>query len=377
MAAETRGSEPALDHDDLGFERPEVVPGRAEISDVSNNPIDLTASTRDAGMKPAPAVARPDFAVELDKELAGKSFFALAMMLERLFPKSPSFGSTADPARERIRFRANPTFGFPPEEVARIEPRPGSADGYDVTVNFLGLYGPSSPLPPLYTEQVIATESEGGVLAPFMDFFHHRLVALIVQIWKHNRYYLRYEPGAEDALSACIAALFGLLPEGLGARGQSLRVTLLPYAGLLSLYSRSAAIISDIITQSTGTPTRIEEFIPRRISIPEPLRSRLGVAQTSLGEDFILGEEIDDDLGKFRVVIGPLSRAAFERLLPGEPDFEAFDALIHLSIKDPLTFDHALVLSPGEAPRWRLGEARLGWTSWLEPFADRELAVLL
>jgi type VI secretion system protein ImpH len=328
-------------------------------------------------MAPETRSGEPALAAFGRDQTAGKSFFALAMELENLFPDAPAFGSTADPARERVRFRANPTLGFPPEEVARVMARPGSPDGLEVMVNFLGLYGPSSPLPAFYTERVMGEDAEEGALPAFLDFFHHRLVALVVQIWKHHRYYLRYRPGGGDALSACITALFGLLPQGLDEHGQKLRVILLPYAGLLTLYSRSASIISEIVSQSTGIATRIEEFVPRAIRIPQPQLSRLGVAQTSLGEDFILGEEIEDDLGKFRVLVGPLTRVGFERLLPGEPDFEAIGELIRLSIKDPLTFEHALVLAPGEAPAWQLGKARLGWTSWLEPFADRELMVVL
>jgi type VI secretion system protein ImpH len=311
-------------------------------------------------------------------QLAGKSFFALALFLENLFPDAPTFGSTAGPARERVRFRANPTLGFPAEEVARIEPRPGSPGGLDVIVNFLGLYGPSSPLPPFYTEKVIGADGDdNGALALFLDFFHHRLVSLVAQITKHHRYYLRYQTGAQDKLSASIAALFGLIPHGLSAHGQELRATLLPYAGLLTLYSRSASIIATIITQCTGLPTRIEEFIPRRVRIPEPQLSRLGLGQTSLGEDFILGEEIEDELGKFRIVIGPLNRGQFDRLLPGEPDFVEVGELVRLSIKDPLTFERALELAPGEAPTWNLGEARLGWTTWLDPFSDCGLRVVL
>lgn len=304
-----------------------------------------------------------------DQKLSGKSFFALVVALESLFADAPAFGSTSDPAREKVRFRANPTLGFPPEEVARIEPRRASG-GFDVTVNFLGLYGPSSPLPPHYTERVISAEAEDGALPAFFDFFHHRLVSLFIRIWKHNRHYLRYERGADDRLSTSIAALFGLPPHGLEERKRFWRGRLFPYAGLLALFSRSASVVSTIISQATGTPTRIEEFVARKVQIAEAQRSQLGLGQSTLGEDFVLGEELDDDFGKFRVVIGPLSREAFERLLPGEPDFVAIDELIHLSIKDPLTFDHALVMQAGAAPAWRLGEARLGWTSWLEPRAD-------
>lgn len=367
MVPETWSSEPALKRDDLGRDQSKGASGG-----------DSAPAARQG--EAAEGLAFSDaLLAELGlDEPAGKSFFALALRFETLFRDAPPFGSTVSPTREIVRFRANPTFGFPAEEVASVAVRQtGASSGLDVMVNFLGLYGPSSPLPPLYTERAIAAEGEDRVLTTFLDFFHHRLVSLIVQIWKHHRYYLRYQSGGQDRLSACIAALFGMLPRHLDEHARDLRVTLLPYAGLLSLYSRSAAIISHIISEATGHPTHIEEFISRLIRIPEPQRARLGVAQTTLGEDFVLGEEMADDFGKFRVSIGPLTRAAFERLQPGEPDFTATGELIRLSIKDPLMFEHALELAPGEAPAWQLGKARLGWTTWLDPFVDRALSVVL
>lgn len=290
------------------------------------------------------------------------AFFALAMHFERLFPEAPPLGATGDPARERLRFGANPSLGYPPGEVEALtwDPIHGRAR---MQVNFLGLYGPSSPLPPIYTERVIGSDGAAGALGLFLDLFNHRLTGLLVRIWKQQRHHLRYSSGAGDAISQAVAALIGLMPAG----GSPHRATLLPYAGLLSCYSLSASIIAGVISHCTGLPVRIDEFVPRTVSIPPDKRSRLGETPPELGGDFIAGGEVKDHTGMFRVVIGPLDEPAFRSVLPDEPAFAAVVDLVHLSLRDPLAFDICLELAPGAVPAFVLGEARLGWDTWAAP----------
>lgn len=290
------------------------------------------------------------------------SFFALMRHLESAFPHAPAFGGTQDPAREPVRFRANPSLGYPAREVQRIEV---AEDGsrVDVTVNFLGLQGPSSPLPPFYTEQVIDDAADGGVLGAFLDLFNHRLVSLLARIHKHHRHGLRYEKGARDPVSLMVAALMGLLP----GQAEHQRVALMPYVGLLSCYSLSASIIANLIGHCTGLPVRIEEFVERTITIPPEQQSRLGERPPELGADFIVGASIADHMGKFRLVIGPLDQETFFRLLPDRPLFADVLQLLMLALKDPLAFDIRLELAPGELPAFGLGGSRLGWNAWLAP----------
>lgn len=290
------------------------------------------------------------------------AFFALIAQLEKAFPDAPAFGSTPAPERERVRFRAHQSLGYPPREVERLTVAEGGAR-VEVMVNFLGLHGPSSPLPPFYTEQVIDDAADGGVLGSFLDLFNHRLISLLARIHKHHRHDLRYETGARDAVSLMVASLMGLLP---GAADHQ-RLTLMPYVGLLSCYSLSASIIANLIGHCTGLPVRIEEFVERSVTIPEPQCSRLGERAPELGVDFIVGTQIIDYMGKFRLVIGPLDGATFARLLPDQPLFADVRQLLILALKDPLAFDIRLELAPGELPALALGSSRLGWTSWLAP----------
>lgn len=293
------------------------------------------------------------------------SFFALMQRLEEVFPDAPALGGTQDPDLERVRFRAYPSLGYPAREVQRLAFDP-EAGRVDMTVNFLGLHGPSSPLPPFYTEQVIEDAANGGVLGTFLDLFNHRLVSLLVRIHQHHRHYLQYRTGAHDQISQMVAALMGLLP----GQEEQLRVTLLPYVGLLSCYSLSASIIATLIGHCTGLPVRIEEFVERTVTIPEHQRSRLGETPPELGVDFIVGSDIIDVMGKFRLVVGPIDRATFARLMPDQPLFAEMVELLMLALKDPLACDVRLELDRGELPALTLDGARLGWNTWLAPDPD-------
>lgn len=293
------------------------------------------------------------------------SFFALVKLLQQRLPDAPEPGGTDNPAAERIRFGARASFGFPPGEVESFAWDPDTGRG-TMRVNFLGIFGPSSPLPPTYTEQVIGTGGEESTLGQFLDLFNHRLTGLLVRIWEHHRHHLRYRSGGNDAISRAISALSGILP----ADGDKRRAALLPFVGLLRSHNVSASIVASLVGHGTGLPVAIEEFVQRTVVIPPDKRSRLGDSACELGGDLIAGEEVGDLSGKFRVLIGPLERAAFAATLPDQPAFAAIVELIEFSLHDPLAFDVRLQLGRGELPHFTLGEGRLGWDLWLAPEAD-------
>lgn len=296
------------------------------------------------------------------------SFHELCLWLERAFPQPGGLGSTGAPQRERVLFRANPTLAFPAEEIASLR-LPDRPDGpVVVTANLFGLHGPSSPLPPSLTERIVLAE-EDGALRAFLDFFNHRLLALLFRVWKHYRHHHRYEAGGTDPISDSVAALFGLF--GGGASGGSpSRTLLLPYTGLLALHSRSASTVARIVSHTFGCSCAVEEFIAREIRIPDEAQWRLGAPDLACGIETVAGETMPDSLGKFRLRLGPMTAAACDRLLPDGPDHHRLVELIRFSIRDPLDWDIAFLLAPGEAAPMRLGESRLGWAGWLGPSGE-------
>lgn len=301
------------------------------------------------------------------------SFFELVNVLQGVFPDTPRIGATEDIAREKVRFKANPSLGFPASEIERIGQ---SANGtIEVTLNLIGLFGPSSPLPTSVTERIVHAEGTNAV-GDFLDLFNHRLAGLLALIGTHYRHHLRYEAFAGDPISELIGSLFGLPPDEEGHRDERRRM-LMPYAGLLSLYSRSADGIAGVLSHALGIPCRIEEFVPRRIVIPESARFVLGHSSVELGVDMIAGETMDDVAGHFRVWLGPLTLDAYRSLLPGQPAFTALKSLLELIVRDPLSWDIGYTLKEDELGSWRLGEGELGWMSFLDPPENNAVPIIL
>jgi hypothetical protein len=89
----------------------------------------------------------------------------------------------------KLRFRAAASLGFPAHEIAAAgweeglngEPR------FTLTVPFLGLYGPASPLPTFYTERLLQDEPASRNQRDFLDIFNHVAIALLVQIHQRTR----------------------------------------------------------------------------------------------------------------------------------------------------------------------------------------------
>ncbi|MFK4531933.1 type VI secretion system protein ImpH [Bradyrhizobium ottawaense] len=299
-------------------------------------------------------------------ELLAFGFFSLVTHLERRFSDAPAIGSTDDPAREAVRFRAAPTLGFPAEEIAGIRQAKAAGERVEVNVNFLGLHGPSSPLPPFYAERVMHADGKGS-LGDFLDFFNHRLISLLLRIWRYYRHHLRFEEGATDAISVLIGTLFGLVPGEDTAREREWRARLLPHAGALALCSRSAKLVAGLISSHLNISARVEEFIWREIDIPRQAQWRLGRPDLELGVDTLAGETMPDIVGKFRLCLGPLNQQQFRSLLPCCETHAILCRLVSVILREPLAWDLQLELALGQTPQWTLGEGELGWTTWIEP----------
>jgi type VI secretion system protein ImpH len=301
-------------------------------------------------------------------------FFHFVEQVSRDHPEATPVGSTASVANEVLRFRANPTFAFPPGEIAAVKPHAALPGVLDVTVNLIGLYGPSSPLPTVFTERVLDQDT-GGAVADFLDLFNHRLTGLLFQIWKHYRHDLRYETGASDPLSLAAGTLMGLLPLPGGAL-EGARSALLPYTGLLAMASRSADTVSRVLGHYLGLDCRVEEFVLRRIAIPSDLCCRLG-GPRELGVDSVIGESVQDIAGHCRIWAGPMPFARYLEFLPDGRSYAGLQDAIEFVVNGPLSRDLGLIIHAGEASGWGLGTGKLGWTTWLVPSRTDHVSALI
>lgn len=277
-----------------------------------------------------------------------------------------AIGTTGKVEEERVLFRAAPSLGFAASDIAAIhaDRHADTPWAAQMEVNFLGLYGPASPLAAPWTEHVL-TEDEGrrANLRDFLDLFDHPLIALSYRIWRQYRLHLQAAK-PQDPVVRAVLAMAGVTV-GNGFDDTVLDpFRLLPLAGLLAQHSRSALTIQRILEGYFEVQVAIEEWRPRRAPIPPAQYFRLGAPQATLGHGTVIGESVPDIAGMVAVVLGPLSAVDFDAFLPGGAARRGLAALLRLAVREPLECEVELILRDDAEGGMVLGEGRLGWTSW-------------
>ncbi len=323
--------------------------------------------------------ARPDL-TEARTHVREMDFFELLRQLET---EGLRFGRAGGAKREPARLGQNIRLAFATSDVAQLElhedGRPPS-----VSVNVLGLLGPEGPMPLHITRWTMQRLSnrwfaggDSGATADtsFVDFVNllqHRLMALYWRAWADARPDIQVAHGEGGRISALARSLAGVgLPE---TRTGDNRIDgpKLHHATSLAQEAHSPERLTSYLESVIGVPVRLEEFVGAWIEIPDHLQTRLGGQFAGLGTEAVAGGRVFDRQSRAELRVGPLTQAEFIAFLD---DPERWDRLRHAVIfasgKD-LEFSLRLVLAAGEAPAAKLGEARLGRTSWLAPDPDRE-----
>jgi len=178
-----------------------------------------------------------------------------------------------------------------------------------------------------------------------------------------------FQAQARDAFSEQMFALIGLKGRQLRTAAQLDCKRLLPYLGLLSLRAHSAAVIETVLRYYfKHDRVFIEQWVERSVVITPAQLNQLGVANSVLGTDQVLGDRVADCSGKFRVHVQGLDWQQFHGFLPTGADYPLLCALVRLTARDPLDYDLRLVLDKESIRPLHVGEynfCRLGWTSWL------------
>lgn len=314
-------------------------------------------------------------------------FFQLIQAIQRRTYNAAEIGHLGrrgtDLQNEAVRIRPTLTLGFPARDVESVETLSQDPPQVRVDVNFGGLYGPDSPLPNAFTEELLVDDFVSGTddlegVRDFLDIFHHRLYSLLYRSWERHRHVATFQRDGSDEISQFIFAIAGFGTRGMedaaSAEGALPRLQALRIAGLERQRPRSAGVLRAALRDHLGEPVKIESFVRRTVEIEARDRTYLGGARVggsripprSLGGDLVLGTRLVDVSSRVRIVIGPLERSAYEGLLPGTIGRDGVDALVRRLAPVHIETEIELVLDRAEAAATRLGgEQGLGWTSWL------------
>ncbi|OOE66766.1 hypothetical protein BZG19_11590 [Salinivibrio kushneri] len=311
-------------------------------------------------------------AADLVQDARVYSFFQLVELLQKHKGLNPE---EEEWEREcQLVFSANPSLGFAASDISSLDQ---VNDHTVILTNFLGLAGSQSPLPAFITEQLLH-EEPGGIKRPFLDFFNNRLIALVYRIWRKYRYYVRFQPGAEDQFSAQLFALVGLGDPQLRGETPINWCKMLAYAGTLAGRSRSPTVVSGIIAHCFDLEqVEIRQWVTRKVKIAKEQQMSLGCMNGRLGEDTVIGESVFDCNGKFVICIKNLTRERFNDFLPVGKEYQPLCKLVEFILREQMAFDIELSMTDEETPALQLGkQVALGWTSFLgEDLQDKRVLI--
>lgn len=266
--------------------------------------------------------------------------------------------------QDRVRIRPELSLAFPASDVARVEK---VGDQLRVTATFLELYGPASPLPNFFTEELFDEASyDESVKRDFIDILHQRSYQLYFRCWSKYRLLIRVVEEQNPIDRERLLCLIGLGEKELASSIPE-AYPLLRYTGILTQYPRSATGLSTLLRDAFRLKNiRIIQNVKRMVSIPRDQLMRMGLAGCRLGMDTVLGNRIADRMGKFRLEIGPLAWDTFNSFLPGTVRHEKLSGYMNFYLVDPLDVELKLILAAGEARPIRVGnpKAKLGINTW-------------
>jgi type VI secretion system protein ImpH len=284
------------------------------------------------------------------------------------FRDLPRAGEAHTPEQEPVRLGQDPSLEFSPAALRQFSPPEAGTRG-KLRVGFLGLFGPHSPLPLHFTELAQSRQRGSGdrTLGAFVDLFHHRALLLLHRSWTMSQPTARQDRPEEDGFGAYLSALSGQVGPSDGGPCQRLRWS---FAAHFMQPTRNADGLEALLGEYFACAVHVREYLPEWLDIPESQAWRLGRSreQSTLGESTVAGRRVFQPSQKFRIELGPLSHADFERLLPGTSGFGELERLVSAYVGTELAWDVLLRLASAERPRLRLGQSgRLGRDAWLQP----------
>jgi type VI secretion system protein ImpH len=286
----------------------------------------------------------------------------------------PRIGRSFTPAQDPVRFAQSPALDFAPSTLESLQRK--SPDRPPVLFSrHFGLFGPNGPLPLCLTEYAHDRhlQAHDDTFTAFCNVFHHRLMSFFFRAWADAQKTVDLDRPDDRCWSQFVGSLIGLGMESLLGRESVPDRAKLYFAGRLAQQNRNAEGLEAIVEDFFGVRTAVHTFIGRWLNLPPGSACKLGDSPLtgSVGASVIVGSRVWTCQLHFRLRLGPMKFADFERLLPLGGAFRRLCDWVRHYAGDQYSWDVQLVLAKEEVPATQMGRAgRLGWTTWLktQPF---------
>ncbi|MFT4961659.1 MAG: type VI secretion system protein ImpH [Paracoccaceae bacterium] len=300
----------------------------------------------------------------LVKEPEKHHVFQALRLLEAHYNDAPRLGESRRPREDKVRLGQVAELAFPPSSIAEFKP-PKAGKPARLINRFFGLFGPHGPLPLHLTEYARnrLRNHRDSTFVAFADTLTHRLMSLLYRAWSTGQPAPSFDRN-DDPIARKVAALAGYHGEHLQQRDAMPDLSKLYFAGHLSQGAKNAEGLVSILSAFFDVPVHIQQYVGSWLELEPDDRWQLG-GMARLGQTTSLGSRVYSRAAKFRIVIGPLPLADYERLLPGGAALQRLTAIVRNYAGDTMDWDVNLILAGDEVPRASLGgTTRLGHTSW-------------
>ena len=217
-----------------------------------------------------------------------------------------------------VRYRSSLSLAFPLAEIESmtLTPQDSMSDdvgGIELYPSVIGLTGPISAMPALYTDYLASRVNHGkDTAAPaFLDLFNHRLTHLYVEAsWFYNLP-LQYEVSAADDKYLVSLRQLARQPKKVTKLD-----SLIAYAGMISPGRLTADQLAHVLSKFLDICVSVEQFVAEWFDLPPEEQTSLGRQHAKLGVSTFCGSRAVQYDSKIRIVCHKLSAERYLRLLP-------------------------------------------------------------
>lgn len=279
-----------------------------------------------------------------------------------------------------LRCKNSVALSFPPSQIEALTIDTDTSDAtvapllrrlrrIRLTPAFMGFLGVNGVLPYDYTATIAAQiafdKNEAG--RAFFDTFSHRMMVLFYRAWAA----CHIESGGNaDGRDRFLDAQLALA--GGRRRRQPETASTIPdevlarYAALIRHCPMQSDMIAGVLTDYFGVPVRCEPLVGCWVNVSHDYRTVLGVQNNVLGVGNMLGPRYWRRDALVRLWVGPLTRADFDRFLPGGSASGALKEMLALFALPTVAFEVHPMLRAGDVRPAALDTGtRLGYASVL------------
>ena len=315
------------------------------------------------------ALARWPIAELLDREPYLFEFFQAVRLMARMEPQRQVVGGFNNPASEVVRFGANPDVAFPASEIQSLEPRAGKPPV--MRVNFMGLHGPLGVLPgPTANWSMSGSARATPRCAISSTCSTTGSSRCFTRLGRNTTLRFPTSAASSTAFRTTSWRSSGLDTPGLQNRQDVADDSLLFYGGLLSMHSRSAAGLRQVLWDYFNVPVEIEQFVGAWYPVEVESQCSLGENggySEQLGFGAVVGNEIWDQQSRVRIQLGPLTLEQYVDFLPGHEGHRQLRSLTRFYTGGEYDVEVQLILRRQEVPACELKPQDGDGRSWVGP----------